>query len=270
MHWNPAVGVPMLIVGLIVLALIWLFGQPRKPGQGRRQPNAPGDRERGVRREPTLGQSAGEPATDAGLSDPDRPEREPVQTSLLDTAGGDTGSDADPEAGSAPAPGRAPAAVHSGLGQRPGNLPMERIVTLNVVASETETFLGADLVVAADKAGLEFGHKGIFHRLIEGKPELGPVFSVANMLQPGSFDLARVSDLSTTGLSFFMTLPGPMTALDAWDAMLPTAQRMAELLGGQILDNEHNALGRQRIAHIRDELRAWDRNHQGGTADFGS
>jgi len=270
MHWNPAVGVPMLIVGLIVLASIWLFGQPRKPGQGRRQPNATGDRERSVRREPTLGQAAGDAQTDDEARHRGGPEREPVQESLLDTPGDIPGFDVDPVSAPVKGPGRAQAAMHSGVGRRPGDPPMERIVTLNVVASGTDAFLGADLVVAADKAGLEFGHKGIFHRLIEGKPELGPVFSVANMLQPGSFDLARVSGLSTTGLSFFMTLPGPMPALDAWDAMLPTAQRMAELLGGQILDDEHNALGRQRIAHIRDELRAWDRTHQGGSAEFGS
>jgi cell division protein ZipA len=34
--WNPNVGIPLLIVGVIVLALIWLFGQPKKE-QGRRR-----------------------------------------------------------------------------------------------------------------------------------------------------------------------------------------------------------------------------------------
>jgi cell division protein ZipA len=53
-----------------------------------------------------------------------------------------------------------------------------------------------------------------------------------------------------------------MLALDAWDAMLPTAQRMAELLDAMVLDEERNALGRQRIAHIRDELRAYDRKRE--------
>jgi cell division protein ZipA len=70
-------------------------------------------------------------------------------------------------------------------------------------------------------------------------------------------------------MSFFMTLPAPLPALDAWDAMLPTAQRMAELLDGQVLDEERNALGRQRIAYIRDELRGWDRSHEGEEIHFG-
>ena len=42
---------------------------------------------------------------------------------------------------------------------------------------------------------------------------------------------------------------GPVAALDAWETMLPTAQRMAELLDGVVLDESRNALGRQRIAH---------------------
>lgn len=280
MHWNPIVGIPLLILGLLVLAAIWLLGQPRKPGQGTRRAReddraGPGT----VRREPTLGEAA--PELDDGVEAMPPPptetsSREPVQASLLDvpeTEEIDTPaqppSQVEPKARdrarSAPA-----GTLHSSVGKRPPDRPMERIITVNVVASETDAFLGPDLVVAADKAGLEFGYKGIFHRMIEGKPELGPLFSVANMLQPGSFDLGRVTELTTTGISFFMTLPGPLPALDTWDAMLPTAQRMAELLGGQVLDDEHNALGRQRIAHLRDQLRAWDRAHQGSLTDFDS
>ena len=82
---------------------------------------------------------------------------------------------------------------------------MERIVTLFVVAREGVHFNGPDLVVAAEKAGLEFGDMGIYHRLLDGKRELGPIFSVANMLKPGNFDLGRLDALRTPGVSFFMT-----------------------------------------------------------------
>jgi cell division protein ZipA len=157
----------------------------------------------------------------------------------------------------------------SDLGKRPVQVPVERIVSLFVVAREGGQFNGADLIVAAEKAGLEYGDMGIYHRLVDGKRELGPIFSVANMVKPGSFDLSRHDALRTPGLSFFMALPGPVTALDAWDTLLPAAQRMAELLDGYVLDEERNALGRQRIAHIRDELRGWDRDHDGGEIRMG-
>ena len=136
------------------------------------------------------------------------------------------------------------------------------LALLFVAAPAEADFHGPDLVVAAEKAGLDFGDLGIFHRLVSGKPEAGPVFSMANMVKPGSFDMTQIESLRTPGVSFFMTLPGPMSALDAWEAMLPTAQRLAELLDGRVLDEGRNALGRQRIAHLRDELRAWDRKQE--------
>ena len=325
--WNPAVGIPLLIVGLIVLALIWLFGQPKKE-QGKRRivPSQHG----GERREPTLGeQAAGEEpsfsAFDSALDDPLAGDAKPQQGELevglreeLERLGATLSGEraqtsapvvakttskpqpklADhvssiidalraPSSTSEPAPQKnipaaappapAPAATtatagtppRSDLGRRPAQLPVERIVTLFVVAREGGHFNGPDLVVAAEKAGLEFGDMGIYHRLVDGKRELGPIFSVANMLKPGNFDLARLDALRTPGVSSFMTLPAPLPALDAWDAMLPTAQRLAELLDGQVLDEERNALGRQRIAHIRDQLRGWDRDHEGKEIIFG-
>ncbi|MDW8479758.1 MAG: cell division protein ZipA C-terminal FtsZ-binding domain-containing protein [Xanthomonadales bacterium] len=61
------------------------------------------------------------------------------------------------------------------------------------------------------------------------------------------------------GLCVFMGIPGVRPALDQWEAMLPVAERLAGLLGGRLLDERRNALGRQAIAHMRDELRAFDR-----------
>src|SRR5579859_3374857 len=335
--WNPAVGIPLLIVGLIVLALIWLFGQPKKE-QGRRRivPGASGER-----REPTFGgegESLDEPsfsarddfhmdpleerqphqgeldvglreelerlgatlAGDKGHVEPapvSKPKPHGIAASIVDALRAPpeqfeqslaqaTGADhvhlprveePEPVAAPAPAPVAAPAPApeaprvppRSDVGRRPERLPVERIVTLFVVAREGNVFHGADLIVAAEKTGLEFGDMGIYHRLVDGKRELGPIFSVANMVKPGNFDLSRVDALRTPGLSFFMTLPAPIPALDAWDAMLPTAQRLAELLDGQVLDEERNALGRQRVAHIRDELRGWDRDHEGKEITFG-
>ncbi|MGH8159598.1 MAG: cell division protein ZipA [Rhodanobacter sp.] len=322
--WNPAVGIPLLIGGLIVLALIWLFGQPKKE-QGKRRPVQ--SEHAGERREPTLGDQpslADDPVFSAldrpghtghhaaglqpeqgelevGLREelerlgatlsgerhgtqpkpaaPDQPpsSRPPLAghaASIVDalrapSTDESTRATSTAATPTAPAPAGAKVAPRSDLGRRPAQLPVERIVTLFVVAREGEHFNGPDFVVAAEKAGLEFGDMGIYHRLVDGKRELGPIFSVANMLKPGSFDLGRLDTLRTPGVSFFMTLPAPLPALDAWDAMLPTTQRLAELLDGLVLDEERNALGRQRIAHIRDQLRGWDRDHEGKEIIFG-
>jgi cell division protein ZipA len=240
MGWNPSIGIPLAIAGLIVLALIYFFGRPRKPGQGRRTPFSRDSLRDSIRRdgervEPTLGDA-------------------PAQGELeVDPAGMDADPFAMPRAPSEP---QRPAP-----GVRP-NQAIDRIVTLFVSARSGQVFSGSNLIVAAEKAGLTFGDMGIFHRLLPGKPQAGPVFSMANMVKPGSFDIRHVDELNTPGVSFFMTLPGPLPALDAWDAMLPTAHRLAELLDGSVLDEERNALGRQGVAHIRDELRAYDRKQE--------
>ena len=232
--------VVIAVIGAIVFALIYFFGRPKKPGQGRRMPWS--TRDAGDRIEPTLGESQ-----------PAQGELDVALHEELERLGSAIAAKRSETPASAP---KAPSA-----GVRPAQ-PIERIVTLFVAARDGETIHGPDLVVAAEKAGLTFGDMGIFHRLVSGKPEAGPVFSMANMVKPGSFDMRGVDELQTPGVSFFMTLPGPLAALDAWEHMLPTAQRLAELLDANVLDEERNALGRQRIAHLRDELRAWDRKQE--------
>jgi cell division protein ZipA len=147
------------------------------------------------------------------------------------------------------------------VGQRPAG-GFDRIITLHVVAREGETIAGPELVVAAERSGLSFGDMDVFHRMVDGYAERGPIFSVVNMLRPGSFDMTRVQDLRTPGVTFFMTLPGPLRAIDAWDTMLPAAQRFADLLDAQVLDEQRNALARQTIQVVREEMRAWDRDRE--------
>jgi cell division protein ZipA len=229
-----------LLVAAVVLFAVIAFTSRRKSEQGKRLASSRADTGSG-RLEPTLRQIleaealADVPAAAQGESDH---------------------HDSDAENPAAPA---APAATQ--IGARP-NSNFDKIVTLTIAARAGHALSGPDLVVAAEKAGLVYGHMNIFHRMVEKHPEQGPIFSVANLVKPGNFDLRAIKELSTPGISFFMTLPGPLSALDAWDTMLPTAQRMAELLDAILLDEERNALGRQRIANIRDDLRAYDRQRE--------
>ncbi len=231
------------IVGVIIFALIWLFGKPKRPKQGKRNPTLR-ESDSSERIEPTFGDADDSVHTEQGEHNID------FATDELEKLGSAIAAKPAPIEPSKPPRGVRP------------EQPIERIVTLFVASRGEDLMHGPNLVVAAEKAGLTFGDMGIFHRLVSGKPEAGPIFSMANMVKPGNFDIRHIEELRTPGVSFFMTLPGPLSALDAWDAMLPTAQRLAELLEANVLDEERNALGRQRVAHLRDELRAWDRKQE--------
>jgi len=232
------VRIGILIAGLILVAAIVFFGRPRKPGQGKRVPREPSSHAGAPRQEPTLGEQI---------------ERDLAQGAA---AGGST-AQAELELFDRTLEGGA----NSELGRRVSE-EFDKIVTLYLAARAGQKLHGPDIVVAAEKAGLVYGYMGVFHRLVENHPDRGPVFSVANIMKPGSFDMANIQSMETPAIAFFLTLPAPVNALDAWETMLPTAQRMAELLDGVVLDEQRNALGRQRIAHIRDELRAYDRQRE--------
>ncbi|NIK41151.1 cell division protein ZipA [Xanthomonas arboricola] len=227
------IRIGILIAGLLLVAAIFLFGRPKKSPQGR-----PVDKDDGQpreRREPVI---SGEPGVEGGpFARSEGTEQSELNLDDADAAGGND------------------------VGKRP-NQDFDKIVSLFVAAKAGQVLRGEDIVVAAEKTGLVFGHMNVFHRLVEGHPERGPIFSMASILKPGSFDMANIREMQTPAIAFFLTLPAPMTALDAWEKMLPTVQRMAELLDGVVLDDSRNALGRQRVAHIRDELRAYDRQHQ--------
>lgn len=230
-----------IAVAALLLFVVILVTARKRPGQGKRIANRDADEaliaSGGDRLEPTL--------------------REMIEAGET----GEVGHD-DALQGDAVAASRASAPSGGVLGSQLGARPSpdyDKIVSVYLVARAGRTLTGPDLVVAAEKAGLAYGHMNIFHRLVDQHPELGPIFSVANLVKPGSFDLRAIKELETPGVNFFIALPGPLSALDAWDTLLPTAQRMAELLDAVLLDEERNALGRQRIANVRDELRAYDR-----------
>lgn len=236
--WLLRLGI--VVAGLLLMLAIWYFGRPRKSVQGTRI--EAGKRGDGDRMEPSLGAQIEQSLAASG----DGAGEAMVQSEmdLLD----DTVGAAQP---------------NSELGKR-HNDDFDKIVTLYIAARAGQVLRGPDIVVAAEKAGLAFGHMNVFHRLVQGHPEQGPVFSVANVRQPGSFEMAEIQELETPAIAFFLTLPAPVPALDAWEMMQPAAERMAELLDGVLLDEQRNALGRQRVQHLREEMRAYDRQREGG------
>lgn len=228
----------IIVAGTLLVLAILYIGRPRKKPQGNRLADAR-DRD-GERMEPTLGAQLEQELADADGQGSE--EAVQVEMDLLDGAIGTV-------------------QPNSELGKRV-NEDFDKIITLYIAARAGETLKGPDIVVAAEKAGLTYGHMNVFHRLVESHPEQGPIFSVANVKKPGSFEMGEIQALETPAIAFFLTLPAPVPALDAWEMMQPAAERMAELLDGVLLDEQRNALGRQRVQHLREEMRAYDRQRE--------
>ena len=228
----------LIVIGLVIIGLIFVFGNPEKKKSPRASRRASqrgrkaGQESESKRREPTMGAGDGSAESDTA-----------------DSSGPESGGQGELAIGNEAEPKPEPA--------KPSGPPPDRILTLYLLARDNRMITGAELLEGAVKTGMDFGEMNIFHRTMEG--DRRPIFSLANAAKPGHFDRSTWHEFETGALVLFLTLPNPMRALDAWDTMLATARRMAEVLHAELQDDEHHLFSRQREAQIREEMRDYDR-----------
>lgn len=132
-----------------------------------------------------------------------------------------------------------------------------RVVVLNIVAGEDQIFAGQAVRDSVELSGFEYGEWQIFHYYSPARGDAPPLFSLANMVKPGSFDLEKMDAMSTAGLSLFMVPAGEEDDVAAFDTMLAKSRQIAADLGGEVLDARRSVLTRQAIGHIREQLNEW-------------
>ncbi len=132
------------------------------------------------------------------------------------------------------------------------------VLVINVMAREGYAFNGHDLLESLITSGLKFGDMNIFH-MRSGPDGKGPaIFSVANMLNPGTFDLNNMEQFSTVGISLFLALPAPTNNLDAFEKMLTCARQVQMELSGEMKDDHRNVMTKQTIEHYRQRIRDFE------------
>ncbi len=129
---------------------------------------------------------------------------------------------------------------------------VEELLVLSLIAPKGERFGGEQLVNALRNQGLRYGDMNIFHRVDPATK--AKLYSVANVLEPGTFDLSDLDALSSPGMTFFLQLPGPDDALAAFEDMLTTARNVSAELGGDVRDEQMSFLTRQTAEHMRQRI----------------
>jgi len=130
--------------------------------------------------------------------------------------------------------------------------PVETIVTLRFIPNRKA--IACDRVILALRAaGLKHGRYDIFHKHADEFSD-EPLFSVANLTEPGSFDLSRLSETKIPGMSFFMILPGVGDPVERFDQMVTTARELARELDGELRDEKGSSWSIQRERYVREEI----------------
>ena len=127
----------------------------------------------------------------------------------------------------------------------------QRIVGIRLVALPDRRIEGEELKQALAAEGLQFGRYSIFHRMLEGDR---PIYSLASLVEPGSFEPDAMASMRFPGVSMFAVFPGPLPAPKAFDDLLATARRLADRLGGLLQDDTGSSLTGQRVLSIREDL----------------
>lgn len=137
--------------------------------------------------------------------------------------------------------------------------PVEEVLVINVIARDDDGFKGPALLQNILESGLRFGEMDIFHRheSMAGNGEV--LFSMANALKPGTFDLDDIEGFSTRAVSFFLGLPGPRHPKQAFDVMVAAARKLAHELNGELKDDQRSVLTAQTIEHYRQRIVEYER-----------
>lgn len=127
------------------------------------------------------------------------------------------------------------------------------ILALTIVAYEGHLFSGHDIATALKSVDMEAGEMDVFHRHVPGQRGQ-TLFSVANLLAPGTLKPTALPTLETQGLMVFMRLPSPTNGLLVFDAMLEATDKISKHLNGQLRDEHRQKLTEATLEKMRSRI----------------
>ena len=139
--------------------------------------------------------------------------------------------------------------------------PTEEVIVLNITAKPGEPFEGTLLHTQLLRHGLRYGDMQIFHYMEQTPKGQQIIFSAANLIEPGTLDPSQMEEMRTRGICLFLSLPGPLRPLQAFDRMLITAKNIAQQLGGDLRDETRSIMTQQTIQHTRQRVIDYERKN---------
>jgi len=227
----------LLLVGIVFIVLVYLFGRKRRQRKQQQETEPDNDLPEFSARDwddfdegvgPVRVITGAGPDGDVLLSD-----------SIANaTAPGSTNADSTIEGSSANA------------GAHPD------IIILFILPKMQTKFSGSQINSSVQAMGLKFGEMNIYHYYKIENNRQRTVFSLANMIEPGSFNPDTIHDMQSPGLTVFMQI-NPSDDVDAMDdltEMLQRSYQLAGLLEGRICNHLRQPLTEQDAENYRKQV----------------
>lgn len=128
------------------------------------------------------------------------------------------------------------------------------LIILTLLANKERPYVGYELLQALLASGLRFGKMQIFHRYQQLNGTGPIIFSMASIVQPGTFELSKMGGFACPGLTMFLRVSQQQNLSESFDLMLDTARQLTDDLGGDVCDENREILSNGKIADIRDRI----------------
>ncbi len=128
------------------------------------------------------------------------------------------------------------------------------LASVNVLSNNPAGFSGRAIGQAAAQLGMQFGAMNIFHLKNDNPLGCRHLFSLANLYDPGSFELDTLTSLKTRGLTLFMNVPCAYQPAAVFERMIETARGLCDLLDGRLVDQDSKPLSDAGLKVIRTQI----------------
>ncbi len=128
---------------------------------------------------------------------------------------------------------------------------IDGVVVLHVMAEKGKTFSGLQLLQALQENGMHYGDMDIFHCHNSADEVL---FSLANSVNPGTFELESMSQFKTPGVIMFFDMERVSDPLQAFESLLVTAHELVQRLGGQLCDERRHRMSTATLTVLRERV----------------
>ncbi len=128
------------------------------------------------------------------------------------------------------------------------------LASVNILSNNPNGFSGRAVSQAATQFGMQFGMMNIFHFKNDNPLGCRHLFSLANLYDPGEFDLNTINALRTAGLTLFMNVPCAYQPAGVFEKMIETAHNLCQMLDGRLVDQDSKPLTDAGLKVIRTQI----------------
>ena len=136
------------------------------------------------------------------------------------------------------------------------------VIVISVVMPDNHNISGAALLPTLLTLGLRYGDMDIFHRHEDNAGNGKVTFSLANMMNPGTFNLDEIESFNTQGVTLFMTLPNAGDPFEVFENMMTAAKQLSMEFNAQLLDDKRSVMTKQTEQHYIGKIRDFERRNR--------